>query len=1119
MSLKLIYGRAGSGKSEYCFNRIAEEINTNKIFIITPEQFSFTAEKKLMNAIKTNSVFNAEVITFNRMAYRIMQEIGFANKTNLTKCGKAMLIYDVLNKNKNRLKFLGKNNENIEIVGKSITEFKKHGITVQMLKDEIENQQDEYLKLKLKDMLLVYEEFQNSIIQKYIDENDTLTILSEYIDKVDLLKDSIIYIDEFVGFTTQEYNIIEKILKIAKCVNITICSDDIEVTSNPEKDVFYANKITAEKLINIAKKNDIKIAENICLNNIYRYHNEELKHLESNIFEIPYRKYDKNVENISIFLANNQYTEIEYIAKNILKLVRDNKYRYNNIAVITKNIDTYSSLIKAIFSKYNIPVFIDEKKDLSQNLIVKYLISILDIFSKNWSYESVFNYLKIGLNDIEQEEIYKLENYCTKWGITGNKWYKSDWNFGILDEANEAQVKRFNVLRRKIVDPLLNFKNKIIQNKTAKEITKLLYEFLIEMNIEEKIASKIEKLEILGLIELANEYKSSFKNIIDVFDEIVLIFQDERITFEKYTEILKIGLKNSGLGKIPATQDQVIIGDIDRSRSHKVKAIFLIGLNDGMFPSVNKNEGFFSDKDREKLKENNIELAKGTLEQIYDDNFNIYKAFTTAEEKIYLSYSSLDSEGKTLRPSIFISKIKKIFPHIKETSDDLEENDDILNQETTFDLLIQKINEFNEGKEIDERWIYIYKYYENNSIWKSKLQKSLKGLNYTNIPDNIEKVYTDKLYGDTLHTTISRLEQYRSCPFSFYLKYGLNLNEKETFTIRNIDTGTFMHDVIDELFDTIKNRNIDVKAVSDDYLDTLVKNIIEEKLNMDKNYVLNGTSKFKVLTERLIKVVSLSIKYIIEGLRNTDFKVIGNEVEFKTGKAYPPIKLELDNGKRVEITGKIDRIDLGKTLDGKYIRIIDYKSSVKNIDLNEVISGVQLQLLTYLDATCEKDDVLPAGVLYFNLIDPIIKANKPLTDEQIEQEIKKKFKMNGLILADINVVKMMDKKLENGASDTIPVYLDKEGNISNSKSSTVTKEQFNLLQKYVKKTIKEISKELYNGNIDLKPYFNLKSKKTPCDYCEYKAVCQFDTSLCGNKYNYIGNLDKNLILDMIKESK
>lgn len=1119
MSLRLIYGRAGSGKSEYCFNRIAEEINSDKIFVITPEQFSFTAEKKLMNAINTKSVFNAEVITFNRMAYRVMQEVGFANKTNLTKCGKAMLIYDVLNKNKNKLKFLGKSNENIEVVAKSITEFKKHNITIEMIKDEIENQKDEYLKLKLKDMLLVYEEFQNNIIQKYIDENDTLTILSNYIEQVEWLKNSIVYIDEFAGFTAQEYDIISKLFKIAKNVNITICIDDIENSNNPESDIFYANKITAQKLINIAKEKDIKIEEHINLDKVYRFKNDELEHLEKNIFSVPYKKYNNDMDNINIFLADNQYTEIEYVARNILNLVREQWYRYNNIAVITKNIDTYSSLIKAIFSKYNIPVFIDEKKELSQNIIVKYLISILDIFSKNWSYEAVFNYLKIGLNDIEQEEIYKLENYCIKWGITGSKWYKADWNYGNINEECESQIKRFNVIRREIVEPLMEFKNNVIKNKTAKEITKLLYEFLIKINIEEKIENKIKKLESLGLIELVNEYRTSFKNIIDVFDEIVLIFNNEKITFDKYIEILKIGLKNSGLGKIPATQDQVIVGDIDRSRSHKVKAIFLIGLNDGMFPSVNKNEGFFNDSDREKLKENNIELAKGTIEKIYDDNFNIYKAFTTAEDKIYMSYASLDSEGKTLRPSIFISKIKKIFTNIIETSDELENKNDILNEETTFESLIQKLHEYYEGKEIEDIWFSIYKYYKNSEIWNNRLEKSLMGLKFTNIPEKIDKIYTDKLYGNTLHTTISRLEQYRSCPFSFYLKYGLNLHEKETFTIKNIDTGTFMHDIIDEFFEVIKTNNIDVKNTSDEYIDNIVKKIIKEKLDLDKNYILKGTSKFKVLTERLIKVVTLSIRYIVEGLRNTDFKVIGNEIEFKTGKEYAPIRLELNDGKRVEITGKIDRIDLGKTADGKFIRIIDYKSSVKNIDLNEVISGVQLQLLTYLDAVCEDEELLPAGVLYFNLIDPIIKANKPLTDEQIEQEIKKKYKMNGLILADVNVVKMMDKKLESGSSDNIPVYLDKEGNISNSKSNVVTKEQFNLLQRHVKNTIKEISKELYDGNIDLKPYLNLKNKKTPCDYCEYKVVCGFDTTLCGNKYNYIGNLDKNLILDMIKESK
>lgn len=1119
MSLQLIYGRAGSGKSEYCYKSLSEKINDNKIYVITPEQFSFTAEKKLMEAIKTKAVLNAEVITFNRMAYRVMQEVGFANKTNLTKSGKAMLIYDVLNRNKKKLKFLGKNSENIDIVSRSITEFKKHGITVQMLKEELERQEnDEYLKYKLQDMILVYEDFQNSIINKYIDENDTLSMLNTYIDEVDFFQDSIIYIDEFSGFTNQEYSIIQKLLKRAKKVYITVCIDSIEESLNPEKDVFYDNKVTVNRLMNLVEKDNIKIEKPIYMEKNYRFDNKELIHLENNIFAVPYKKYNFSNENIEIYLANNQYTEIEYIAKNVLKLVRDKGYRYKDISIITKSIDTYSSLIKAIFSQYNIPVFIDEKKDMSQNLIVKYIISILEIFSKNWSYESVFNYLKIGLSDIDEDEIYKLENYCIKWGITGSKWYKSDWNYGV-SEDNKSQIDRFNIMRKSIITPLMNLKNKVSQNKTARELTKLLYEFLINLNIDEKIKLKIEFLEEIGLIELANEYKSSFKNIIDVFDEIVLVFNDEKTTFEKYTDILKIGLKNSELGKIPATQDQVIIGDIDRSRSHDIKALFLIGLNDGMFPSINKNEGFFNDADREKLKENNIELAKGTLEQIYEENFNIYKAFTTARSKIFLSYSSLDSEGKSLRPSIFISKIKRIFPNIIEKTEDLEDRDNILTKETTFDLLIQKINELYEGKEINDIWLHIYKYYINDNLWKDKVNKSLMGLQFTNIPEKLEKKYTDKLYGDVLHTTISRLEQYKSCPFSFYLKYGLNLSEKETFTIKALDTGTFMHDIIDEFFNVIKNKQLDIKEISDDNLNDIVKMIINDKLNMDKNYILNGTAKFKVLTNRLVKVVSLSIKYIVDGLKNTDFRVIGNEVEFKTGKEYSPIKIELDDGKRIEITGKIDRIDLGKTIDGKYIRIIDYKSSVKNIDLNEVISGIQLQLLTYLDATCANEELLPAGVLYFNLIDPIIKANKPLTDEQIEQEIKKKFKMNGLILADINIVKMMDKKLEKGSSDVIPVYLDKDGNISNSKSSVISREQFDLLQKYVKKMIKEISKELYNGNIDLKPYFNIKTKKKPCDYCEYKSVCQFDTNLCGNKYQYIGNMDKSLILDIIKKTK
>ena len=266
--------------------------------------------------------------------------------------------------------------------------------------------------------------------------------------------------------------------------------------------------------------------------------------------------------------------------------------------------------------------------------------------------------------------------------------------------------------------------------------------------------------------------KPVLKLIMDIFDEIVLIFGEKKVSFDKYADLLKIGLGNTGLGKIPGTQDQVIVGDVDRSRSHKVKAVFIIGLNDGMFPSINKNEGFFNDEDREYLKQNGTELAKGTTEQLYDDNFNIYKAFTTAEEKLFLSYTSSDLEGKSLRPSILVNRLKKIFPKLVEESDIVEKKEEILTKENTFEELLNKLREFRDGKEIESIWFELYNYYSQSPEWKDKLENSLKALNFNINPPKIQKEVIEKLYSDTLKTSVSRLEQYESCPFSYYLKYG-----------------------------------------------------------------------------------------------------------------------------------------------------------------------------------------------------------------------------------------------------------------------------------------------------------------------------------------------------------
>lgn len=1116
MSLRLICGRSGTGKSEFCLNEVIERLeDNNKIYIITPEQFSYSVEKKLIEKTKSGAIINAEVLTFKRMAYRVKNEVGGVIDTNLSKSGKAMLIYSILLDNRNNLKFLGKSEQNVDLVETAITEFKKHNVTLENLKNIIENEQDRYLKEKLKDLYCMYENFEQRIKDRYIDENDMLTILANNLDDTNMFNDCIIYIDEFTGFTKQEYKIIEKLIKVVKQMNITITTDNLDMGTNSDTDIFYSNKQTADKLLYIARSNYIDCEKTVFLNEMHRFKSEELKHIQKNIYKIPYKIYEKDVKNLNLFLATNSYSEIENVAKQIVKLVKNNNYRYRDISVITKNLDTYSSLVKSIFASYKIPVFIDEKRDLSQNMFIKYIISILDVYSKNWSYDSIMNYIKSYYLNIDNDEIYIFEDYCRKWGIKGAKWYKGDWYFGDETEENKEQLERIKELRIKIITPLIKFKENIKNNRTISEITKGLYNFLIENKVDETLILKKEKLEKYGYIEIAKEQELAWNIIIEVLDELNMIFGEEKVSFEKYINLLRIGLNSSGLGIIPQTQDQVILGDIERSRTHKVKAIFILGMNDGVFPTVHKEEGFLGDKDRSALKEKGIELAKGSLEALYEDNFSIYKALTIAEEKIFLSYTSTSSDGGALRPSILLTKIKKIFPKLKEKSDMISEEDEIITKNLTFDELISNLAKFTQGEKINPIWFEIYNFYNNNDDWKNKLEGAINALNYTNKPEKISKENIDKLYGKTLNTTVSRLEQYKACPFSYYLKYSLKVHEKDTFKIQVIDTGNFMHDVIDEFFKTVREKELNIKQLEEEQAYEIIEKIVEEKLSLNKNYIFTSTDKYKVLTRRLKRVILKSMKYIIESLKESDFEVFGTELEFKKGKAYDPITLNLKNGKRVEITGKIDRIDLAKNAEDNYIRIIDYKSSVKNIDLNEVVAGIQIQLLTYLDATSKIEEMMPAGVLYFSLIDPVIKADKYMTNEQIEEELKKKFKMNGLILADVKVVKMMDKKLDSGASNIIPAYIDKEGNLS-KKSNAVTKEQFEDLQKYTTKIIKEISEEILSGNINLEPYYNTKNKKTPCEYCEYKTICQFKAGTYGNNYNYIGKKEKQEMLDEIK---
>lgn len=1086
MQLNVVYGRSGTGKSEYIHKDIASKIGTKKIYLIVPEQCNLSAEKKLFEISGRQSLIDVEILTLSRMAYRVSQEVG-DSKNHISKAGKDMLIYDLITKHKDKLNFLGKSDKNIDIVNRMFTEFKKHSVTTEMLENaSLEN---EYTKLKLRDISMLYSEYEAKLSNNFIDENDALTILANDLDKTNMFDGALIYIDEFLGFTPQEYNVFEKLIVKAEEITVGVCVDEFGGKLDKETDIFYFNKVFINKLMKIANSNNVAVNE-VKLEEAYRFKSEELKFLEKNLY-VPTQKYEQEVNNIKLFLASNPYSEVEFLAQNIHNLVKNCGYKYSEIGIIAEDVEKYSEDAKVILDKYDIPLFVDEKKELNQNILIKFIIAMIDIFAKGWSYESVLNYLKIGLLPIRKEDIYALENYCMKWGIRGQKWYNKSFEYEEINDKQEV----LESLRKQIVEPLLRFKESVSQNRTASEITKEIYNFLIDNRINEILDNKIKEY---GSQEVSDEYNTSYKLLISVLEDICLIFNDEKITFEKYKELLQVGLNSCELGKIPATQDQVVFGDTERTRSNKLKVVFVIGINDGSFPKVNKQEGYLNDSDRSELENAGIVIAKNSIDSLFEEQFNIYRTLSTPEETLILSYSSSDKDGKSIRPSILIKKIKRLFPNLKEESDVIEKEFKRTNYKATFEEALNVYKEYLDGKEISKEWEDVLRYFYSKD--KKRFSRAISGIYYTNVAEKISDKNIDKLYGNKLNTSVSKLESYRRCPFSFHLTYGLKLREKDELKINALDTGSFMHEVIDMFFKEIDENNLNLKEIDEDTIKRIINKIMNVLLQASRYYIFTSSAKFRLLARRLKKVIYQSISYIIYSLKYSDYSILGHEIEFSRTGDYKPIELDVD-GKKIEIVGKIDRVDKAILSDTQYVRIIDYKSSYKDIDMNQVMAGLQIQLITYMDAMCEQSEYEASGMLYMGLIDNVVKNAKNLTEEQIESKIRANFKMKGLLLADVSVIKMMDNKLSTGASDIVPIYITKDGEISEKKSSVISKEDFKGLQIKVKEIIKEIAKEILTGKIDIKPY-NYK-KKTGCDYCKYKTICMFNTNIKGNEYNYI----------------
>ncbi|MCL5057496.1 MAG: helicase-exonuclease AddAB subunit AddB [Actinobacteria bacterium] len=1123
MSLRLIIGRAGSGKTRYCLNEIKARITsgvTHPLVLLVPEQFTFQAERDLITVLETGGILKTEVLSFRRMAFRIFNDVGGITYPHIHSAGKSMIIYRILDKMRDSFKVFSKSADRqgfVNTLVALITEFKRYNITPEALETASKGfEEDSPLKDKLMELNSIYAAFEKTIAERYRDSDDDLTLASEKLSSSTLYDGAEIWIDGFAGFTPQEYRVIAKLLQKAERVNISLCTDSLEGEGISEgTDVFSAVKGASRKFVKIAGEFGIKVENEVVLAKepLFRFKaSPELAHLERNINAYPYKTYREKTRDISLFSSVNIFSEIEAAARDIVRLCRDRGLRYRDIAVVVRNLAAYERPIEVIFAEYEIPCFIDRKIDITNHPLVRLILSMLDIFNENWSYEAVFRYLKTGLTGVDRSSIDTLENYVLACGIRGSRWTGGqDWNMspGLLPDERDCgdqdrALREINKVRYDICRPLLEFRKKTKGRKKASETCGALYDFLLAIGVPGRIESSIGQFRKSGKLSLADEYSQVWNIVMEVFDQTVEVMGDETFGLERFSNILKIGLGEYRVGLIPASLDQVLVGSVERSKSHEVKALFILGANDGVFPSAAAEEGILSDLDRAALNNAGIELASDTRTKAFDEQYLVYRALTTAGSCLRLSWPIADHEGRTMRPSIIISRLRKLFPAITEASNILkpesakDETELVTGKTPAFKHMVSALRQKADGKDIPPLWQGVYRWFAAQEDWQPKLQSARSAFRIKNLAHPIGRDKVPLLYGDPAYSSVSRLEKYTACPFAYYVQYGLGAGERKIYRLSPPDTGTFMHAVIERFSRQVAGQNIDWREIDREWCMEKVSGIVDEMLEKMQGAGLSGSKRYTVLTLRLKRVISRAVWLIAGHIRRGSFNPIGFEIDF------PPMAIELESGEKIYLTGRIDRVDALKTGEGTYLRIVDYKSGSKAFKLSDVFYGLQIQLITYLDALRESSGmditppVLPGGVLYFRIDDPMVKGNGKITEEEIEQDIMRQLKMKGLLLADVKLLREMDNTME-GASLIIPARINK-GDVL-GKSSAASLEQFRLLRKYVRKLLKGLCEEILKGNVSIKPY--KKKGITSCKYCGFSAVCQFDTAREENTFRLL----------------
>ncbi len=1120
MSLQIFSGSAGAGKSYQLYQEVIKQSKENPdtdYLVIVPEQFTLQTQKDIVTMHPEHGVMNVDILSFLRFAYRIFDEVGGGDLPVLEDTGKSMVLRKVVAEKRKNLILFGTNVKKPGFVSelKSVlSEFYQYNIKP----EDIQKMQEiatgkPVLSAKLTDLLTVYEGFQDFMKERYITAEEIFTVLNKVIDQSKWLKNSVICLDGFTGFTPCQYELLAKMLTNAKKVMVTVTIDVREnISDNEEYMLFGLSKKTIHKLTKIAEETGVRVEPSIYVgtgnNGVpYRFNKSmSLASLEHNIFRYPYQAYEEEQKDISVYTARDTEAEIVFVAGEIKRLVREEGYRYHDIAVVSGDVEEYGRIAKRSFAKAQIPCFIDYKKDILGNPYVELLRSALVIISEDFSYEGVLRYLRTGLTDIVEEEIDFLENYIIAAGIRGYRGWREPFVRRIRNKDG-ITLEHLNKIRSLFMADILPLYEVLKdKKKTLRDYTAALYDLGLRLGIEQKLENyRTCFTEEQPLV--AKEYEQVYRIVMELYDQMVLLLGDENCSLKEFCEILETGFMEVKVGLIPPGVDEVVVGDTERTRLKNIKALFFLGVNEGLIPKAIGSGGILSDMERELLINNDIEIAPTKRQQAYQEQFYIYLNITKPSHRLYITYHKVNAEGKSVNPSFLIGKLKQLFPLLKvreeESTDELEQ---ILTDEG-ISFLAEGLRNYHK-KDMSDLFKELYLHYHLDQDKNRILEQLVRGAFYINLEKGISKEAAMLLYSMELKGSVTRLERYAGCAFSHFMSYGLSLEERQEYKLAIPDIGNIFHNAIDHFSKRLDTEDYTWHTIPDEVREEWAIESVGHAVEEYENSFLMSTKRSEYLIKRIERITVRTLWALCNQIKQGAFEPAGYEMPFH----------HILN-ETLSLRGRIDRLDLYETEDKVYVRVIDYKSGNTFFDIGKVYYGLQQQLSIYLSAAMDyvqagrpEKEIIPAGIFYYHIDDPIVAKS-----DQSEEDIYKSLRMNGLVNDDKQVLALMDSKLAGPdmklsvsvKSDIIPAETNKDGELT-KRSAAAGGKQIKAMTDYVNRKLTEDNKQILDGDTRLNPY--RIGEEIACTYCDYKSACGFDLRLPG--FNY-----RNLAKKPVEEIK